>query len=315
MRQTVLIALLLGSLSTGPALAQESPGWITEENVPEAPLRPVSDTVRVLQPPPTISQDAAAPVTPAWESAWGLVGLRAIPGGHKIAPSGLVYRPNFSLDLDFNFWVWRSQGVYAFGDVRLWGETGDNGSTNGRDGFLGTSKREFDLTGGVAWNYTGSWELRALGYTQNNLNRGTDLILPSGFQDGFGVENRYYLSPEYAKLGQTGFDVARATFVSIGYYPSKSMVANDGESFKPGLMLRAYLICDLWDWPCYLYGDVTYISERSLKPRLLLFDVGVALRPFHSCQQWEFRLGAEDTADFQVHNDLNLWYVSLRYVY
>ena len=93
--------------------------------------------------------------------------------------------------------------------MRLWGQRGEDGVTNGRDGFLGTSKREFDLAGGAAWNYTGFWELRAFGYTQNNLNRGTDLVTPSGFQDGFGLENRYYLSPEYANLGQTGFDGER----------------------------------------------------------------------------------------------------------
>ena len=109
--------------------------------------------------------------------------------------------------------------------------------------------------------------------------------------------------------------MARATFVSIGYYPSKSMVGNDGQTFRPGLLLRAYLIYDLWDWPCYLYGDVSYISERALRPRLLLFDAGIAVRPFRSCRQCEFRLGVEDTADLRVRNDLNLWYVALRYIY
>jgi len=159
------------------------------------------------------------------------------------------------------------------------------------------------------------WEARAFGYTQNNLNRGISPLAPTGFTDGFGLENRYYLSPEYAKLGQTGFDVARATFLSIGYYPSKNMVGNDGSAFEPGLMLRAYLTCGLWDWPCYLYGDVAFIAERSFRPKLLLFDVGMAIRPFHSCQQWEFRLGAENTADFQVRDVQNLWYVSLRYIF
>ncbi len=109
--------------------------------------------------------------------------------------------------------------------------------------------------------------------------------------------------------------MARATFISFGYYPSKSMVGNDGQTFRPGLLLRAYLIYDLWDWPCYLYGNVSYISERSLRPRLVLFDVGLAVRPFRACQQCEFRLGAEDTADLRVRDDFNLWYVTLRYIY
>jgi hypothetical protein len=197
----------------------------------------------------------------------------------------------------------------------LWGETGEYNVTNSRDGWLGTSKREFDLSGGAAWNYSGPWEARAFGYTQNNLNRGVSPLAPSGFTDGFGMENRYYLSPEYAKLGQTGFDVAKAPFLSFGYYPSKDMVGNDGQTFAPGLMLRAYLTYDLWDWPLYLFGDATYISERSFRPKLLRCDAGIAARPFHSCQQWEFRLGAENTADFQARDVQNLWYASLRYIF
>jgi hypothetical protein len=318
MRHIALLACLISALATTRLSAQEqTAGWVISVDEPPEQIRPVSDSVLVSQPalatprPP----DASPVAVPAWQTAWGVADLRAIPAGPKVGPNGELYHPNFSLDLNFNIWIWRSQGVYLFTDMNLWGEKSENGVTNARDGFLGTSKREFDLTGGIAWNYTGSCELRAIGYTQNNLNRGLDMLAPAGFQDGFALENRWYLSDEYARLGQTGFDVARATFVSIGYYPSKSMVGNDGQTFQPGLLLRAYLTCDLWDWPCYVFGDVQYISERSLRPRLLLFDLGVAIRPVQSCQQFELRLGAEDTADLQVRNDFNLWYVSLRYVY
>jgi hypothetical protein len=252
---------------------------------------------------------------PSWQPAWGLVGLRIFPEGPKVAPNGQEYHPSFTLDLDFNFWLWRSQGIYLFGDFRFWGEKPENGVTNGRDGGLGFSKRQFDLVGGPAWNYAGPWEARIFGYSFNNLNRGFNLVTPSGINDGFGVENRYYLSQEYAKLGQTGFDVAKATFLSVGYYPTKEMVGNDGQFFKPGLMLRAYLTYDLLDWPVYAFGDATFITERSLQPKLLLFDVGIAARPFSSWRQWEFRVGAESTADFQVGNVLNLWYVSLRCIF
>jgi hypothetical protein len=116
-------------------------------------------------------------------------------------------------------------------------------------------------------------------------------------------------------LGQTGFDVSKATFLSIGYLPSKVMIGNDGVQFQPGLMLRAYLTCDLWDWPCYLFGDVTYISESSFTPRLVLFDVGVAVRPLEICRQWELRIGAENTADVQVRDMYSLWYVSVRFIF
>jgi hypothetical protein len=109
--------------------------------------------------------------------------------------------------------------------------------------------------------------------------------------------------------------VARAPFVSIGYFPSKSMVGNDGHEFKPGMFLRAYLTYDLGDWPFYLFGDAQYISERSFHPRLLLFDLGVAARPFHFCPQCEFRIGTENTADVQVHNNQSLLYLSVRYIF
>jgi len=252
---------------------------------------------------------------PAWHSVWGLADIRIIPDGPKIAPNGQEYHPNFTMDLDFNAWVWRSQRLYAYADISLWGEKSEYGVTNANDGWWGTSKREFDLSGGAAWNYAGAWEVRGFGYTDNNLNRGTNLVTPVGFTDGFGLENRYYLSPEYAKLGQTGFDVSRADFVSVGYYPTKDMVGNDGKAFEPGLMLRAYLTYDLWNWPCYLFGDATYIGERSFQSKLLLFDVGLAARPFRSCQQVEFRLGVDNTADVLVRDVQNLWYVSFRYIF
>jgi hypothetical protein len=199
--------------------------------------------------------------------------------------------------------------------MRLWGQRGEDGVANGRDGWLATSKRQFDLSGGAAWNYVGPWEARVFGYTQNNLNRGNNLVTPAGFVDGFGLENRYYVAPEYARLGQAGFDVARATFLSFGYYPTKDMVGNDGRTFKPGMFLRGYLTYDLWESRCYAFGDVAYISKRSFDPKLLLFDVGLAARPFPRCRQFELRLGAENTADLQVGNVFNLWYVSLRYLF
>ena len=313
MLRAVTVASLLGLLGPPPVPAQEILSPRAEATVASDGALPGS-VLDVSTPAETVEE--VVPVgAPTWRTAWGLAGLRAIPAGPKTAPNGFVYHPNFSLDLNVNFWVWRSQGLYAFADMRLWGEKGEFGVTNGRDGAVGTSKRQFDLDGGAAWNYAGPWELRAFGYTQNNLNRGNDLQRPAGFTDGFGLENRFYLAAEYARLGQTGFDVARATFLSIGYLPSKVLVGNDGHTFKPGPTLRAYLIRDLWDWPCYVFGDALYIGERSFRPRLLLFDVGVAARPFRSHQQWEFRLGAENTGDFQSHNVQNLWYASLRFIF
>jgi hypothetical protein len=314
MRRGMLAAWLLGLLGVMPLSAQEAAlKGAAPALSPAAQLCPIP-APNLASPSPTSVPAEVSEAIP-WHTVWGLLGLNAIPAGLKTAPNGMQYHPNFSLDLNFNCWIWRGQGLYLFADTSLWGERGENGVTNGRDGWLGTSKREFNLSGGAAWNYTGSWEARAFGYTQNNLNRGFSFVLPSGFTDGFGLENRYYLSPEYDKLGQAGYDVARAPFLSIGYYPSKDMVGNDGQTFRPGLLLRAYLICDLGDWPCYLFGDATYISERCLQPRLLLFDLGLAARPLSFCRQCEFRLGTESTADFQVRTLQSLWYVSLRYIF
>ena len=230
MLRAVLVAWLLALLGTMPLPAQEA-------TLPD-PLNLRPDHEAPVSPP-----DEVAPAEPLpWQTAWGLASLRIFAAGPKIAPNGERYHPSFSLDLNGNFWIWPSQRIYLFGDLRFWCERPESGVTNGRDGGLGFSKRQFDLSGGPAWNYAGSWEARVFGYSMSNLNRGLNPVTPWGVNDGFGVENRYYLSPEYARLGQTGFDVARATFLSVGYYPTKDMVGNDGQTFKPGLMLRAYLI-------------------------------------------------------------------------
>jgi hypothetical protein len=315
-RRGAMMAWLFGLLGGMPLSAQETAflGAVPPAS-PNGQLCPVPGPVPAST-AAQIGQVEASPSQPVpWQTVWGVVGLRAIPDGPKEAPNGEKYHPNFSIDLDFNFWVWRSHGLYVFADPSLWGEKNEYEVTNAHDGFVGTSKREFDLSGGVAWNYAGNWEARAFGYTDNNLNRGISLVAPEGFTDGFGLENRYYLGSEYSKLGQTGFDVTRANFLSVGYFPSKVMVGNNGQLFDPGLMLRAYLTYDVWDLPCYGYADVTYISERSFKPKLLLFDVGLAARPFSCCPQCEFRLGVDSTGDFQERNVQNLWYASVRFIF
>jgi hypothetical protein len=310
----MVLAGLLGLLGALPLFAQET-GVGDAVLLPESPDQPADAAAGVPEAsaPTCPALDLAA--APPWQTAWGLAGLRVFAAGPKVAPNGEEYHPSFTLDLDLNLWIWRGAGIYLFGDIRFWCERPESGVTNGRDGGLGFSKRQFDLLGGPAWNYAGQWEARVWGYSLTNLNRGLDLVIPYGVNDGFAVENRYYLSQEYAKLGQTGFDVARADFVSIGWYPTKEMVGNDGQLFNPGLLLRAYLTCDLGDWPAYAFGDATFISERSLKPKLLLFDVGLAARPLHSLQQWELRLGVENTADFETGGVLNLWYASVRFVF
>ena len=115
--------------------------------------------------------------------------------------------------------------------------------------------------------------------------------------------------------------MTRADFLSIGYYFTKDMVGNDGRKFKPGLLLRAYVICDLGTWPAYAFGDVTYIGEQPFRAKLLLYDVGLAVRPFSAWERFsgwrnlEGRLGVENTADLEVGNVQNLWYASVRFIF
>src|SRR5262249_27049637 len=151
------------------------------------------------------------------------------------------YGPLFALDLNFNLWLWRSQGLYLFSDSEFWGQRPGGTSTNANQGAFDFSKREFDLNLGLSWNYYGFLEARAFTYSFNNLNRGWALTDPAGFDDGVGIENRYYLGQTYAALGTPAFDEARATFVSLGYYPSKEMTDPRGANFHPGPFARAYL--------------------------------------------------------------------------
>ena len=53
---------------------------------------------------------------------WGVAGFRAYALGEQVAPNGLEFHPLFDLDLDFNFWVWRSERVYLFADDVFWGQ-------------------------------------------------------------------------------------------------------------------------------------------------------------------------------------------------
>jgi hypothetical protein len=215
--QRMVAAWLLGLVVVIPLCAQETafPGVVSaacadQQLCPDSQIIPGSVVEGA-----TVDEGSQAQ-EPPWQAAWGLAGIHFIPKGPKTAPNGLEYHPNFSLDLDLNIWLWRNQRLYLYADARFWGERSEFGVTNSRDGFFGTSKRQFDLSGGAAWNYLGPLEARFFGYSMNNLNRGSDQVRPSGFNDGSALENRYYLSSEYTRLGQTGYDVARATFVSVG---------------------------------------------------------------------------------------------------
>jgi hypothetical protein len=246
---------------------------------------------------------------------WGLAGLRGYALGQEIAPNGQEYNQLFSLDWNFNLMLWSDQGLYAFAETRFWGQKAAPGVTNVHQGIFDFSKREFDFNLGAAWNYCDNFEARVFAYSLNNLNRGTSVVRPTGYNDGFGLENRYYLGCNYSDLGTDAFDTARASFLSVGYFPTKDMVDGNGQPFKPGPFVRAYVTVDLWtDW-LYAYLDTQFIGRRSFTPELLYADAGLALRPFAAVPRLEFRLGSENNYDVRIHELETSLYAAVRFIY
>ncbi|MGH7063296.1 MAG: hypothetical protein ACREET_04370 [Stellaceae bacterium] len=252
------------------------------------------------QPPCVGSPNVAPCLAPPSPVLWGTVGLQGYMTGTREAPGGLAFDPLLALDSDLNFGLIPNKKLYLFLQNDLWIQRTARVAS-------ATNRREWDADLGVAWNYFSSLELRAFAYSMNNLNRGTSLASPDGYKDGIGIENRYYFGP--ADI----YDIGRLSFVSLGYYPTKAMIGNNGESFRPGLFARAYLTQDLpTPFHSYLYGGVEYTAEDGATPRLVETDAGLAVRPVADRQNLEFRLGDQMTADVQAHLTKNLVYGAVR---
>ncbi|QJX01295.1 hypothetical protein FTUN_8937 [Frigoriglobus tundricola] len=328
-------AVLVGTAGTpapGAAGPDEPPRPVPAGAVPFVPSEPggpapgadpESPSTRGFTGPAQLAamRAGAAPDPPAdpcdrvGPLAWGVVGVRGFAPGGRTAPNGVGYKALFALDLDFNIWLWRGQRVYAYNDSSFWGQRAAPGITNPTQGAFDFSKRELDETIGVAWNYYQRLEARVFAYSFNNLNRGTSTSQPSGFLDGVGIENRWYIGGSYPDLGRPGFDVARATFVSAGYYPTKEMADMDGNGFKPGAFARAYLTLDVFGPRYYLYADTQMIDERVAKPRILSIDTGFAGRPFRKLPYLEFRLGTADVFDFHLREWALTGYGAIRFIF
>jgi hypothetical protein len=283
-----------------------------------SPLPPPPSPTGTIYPDPNLIglPGGVGPGGLPYKPAWGVIDLKLFPDARRVAPNGVPFHPISSLDLDFNLWLWPRQRLYAFGLARFW-VMQDNGQpmiegpkSDGKSRILGVfnwAKREFDLTIGGAWNYYGQWEARVFAYSLSNLNRGTNLVSPYGFNDGLGVENRYYLSAEYARLGQDGFDISRATFLSIGYEPSKVLMGLDGQFFAPGPFVHAYLTYDLSRYRSYLFSDIQLLGNSALQPKELYFDGGLAITPMRNYRMFEIRVGTEIVGDYQDHVVRSNW--------
>ena len=299
---TCLLPVLLVLSGSALALAQEGPletslaSGFGEQDAPPAEL-PSFTGLPVDDPP----------AERAFRMVWGIAEIDGYLG-QRMAPNGLLYHPDYGVNLDFNIWLWPAMGLYVFDESLFWMATTHEG--------LNFTKREVDFDIGVAWNYYGRLEARLFGYSQNNLNRGLTQGVSSGFNDGLGLENRFYLNPIYNALGTSDYDQARATFVSIGYFPTKALTGADGLQFHPALFAHAYLTWDVVKEHCYVFADMTFITERApFNAKLLNTDVGVALRPLPLVPRLEFRAGCLDVWDMQVGNARPVGYISMRYVF
>jgi hypothetical protein len=299
------VVLALAALLTIPrsGRAQDTsgkapvPGETADSTLPP----PLSSAMAPI-PAPSPEDGGCAPERSSLILPWGYFGIRGFPSQNRMAPNGVPFNPLFSLDASLNLPLVPSRRLYIFTDTRFWGEKANSQVSNPTQGQWDFSKREWDFDVGLAWNYWDRFELRGFVYSLNNLNRGLWLDQPFGFKDGSAVENRYYFS-------NTDFDKGIYSFVSLGYYPSKGMVGNDGVEFKPGLFGRASLILELFgDW-AYLFGDAELTCREAFIPKLLYLDMGGALRPFESCDSLEFRLGVEQTIDMQVTSDRDRYLV------
>jgi hypothetical protein len=315
-----LLFLLIGCGQATPFIADpEQPIPSTSDNA-SANLPPLPNAANPPSEPPESGQPQSEMsgekvFDPDGPFVWGVIGLRGFALGEQPAPNGQEFKALFAVDFDYNLWLWRSQGLYLFTDARFWGQRAAPGVTNASQGAFDFSKREYDLTGGIAWNYYGALEVRAFAYSFNNLNRGNSATKPSGYADGMGLENRWYVGGTYADLGSRTFDVSRATFLSVGYYPTKDMPDGNGDPYKPGPFVRAYLTLDLVGERCYLFGDVQLIATQGWTPKMLCLDAGMAVRPFAKIPRLEFRLGSADSFDLQLHETETTMYGAVRFVY
>src|SRR3954451_8649006 len=128
----------------------------------------------------------------AWPEIWGYSGLTAYATGERMAPNGVVFDPLFRSNINLNIGLLPRKKLYLFLEDGFWAQRSAPGITNSHQGTYDFSKREYDITAGVAWNVFDQVELRAAIDTMSNLNRGTSQTEPYGGQNGIELEGRYY---------------------------------------------------------------------------------------------------------------------------
>jgi hypothetical protein len=291
----------------------------------DAPVAPTDEAGAgaTVTAPPVQTQESSLPAmvpslsgdnnpAPRPPGVWGIAGIRAFAFDQQVAPNGFDYNALFSFDTNFNLWLWQAAGFYAFNDTTFWGQRAAPGITNAAQGAFDFSKREFDMSSGLAWDFYGPFEARAFAYSFNNLNRGSSPTQPGGYADGAGLEGRCYLGPTPQ---MAGYDVAHTPYVGAGYYLSKDLVDPDGNRFSPGPFVRARLTVDLLGPQFYAYADAQLVATKSFTLELLTADFGLAARPWVQAPQWEVRIGSSAAYDIQSRELGPSLYGQLRYLY
>lgn len=202
-------------------------------------------------------------------AVWGEIGLSGIFSGSRMAPNGVAYDPLFAIDTDFNVGLNKDRTLYLFSRDWFWAQEATPGVTNSRQGSLDFSKREYDLSIGAAWRYWPRTEIRAFGYSLNNLNRGNSATSSSGYKDGVGFENRFHFN-------------SNDDFLGLGYYVTKELVDQEGSSFKPGLFLNAKLHAPLIPGLATIYAEPQLIFRDAFIPKLLNMDAYIGFTPFEN---------------------------------
>ena len=160
----------------------------------------------------------------------GIWARSSMPLASVWLPMDLQYDPLFQAELDFNLGLLPKKKLYIFGQNEFWAQRSAPGINNNDD--EGVSTREYNVDLGFAWNPFGRLELRASAFALNNMNRGVSQLQPFGYNDGTRLEARYYFGS--ANI----YDTGRLSFISLGYHPSKTLIAGDGTRVPSGRFSR-----------------------------------------------------------------------------
>jgi|GEM_PF-412497 len=262
------------------------------------------DNQPVPTPAATAPSTAPSTATSIGPDAWGNLDFTGIPSGTRMGPNGTPFHPLASTRLDLNLAVLPNKELYIFSETEYWmqNRTTDPLTHQSQQ----ASAREYDLNIGLAWQPFDHFEMRGAVFANNNVNRGITTSTPFGFNDGFDVEGRYYFGKADV------YDDGRLSFVSIGYAPTKTLIGEDGLTYKPGFFARAYATYDLPFLGAYIFGDGKYMQNKAGASKILEVDAGVALRPFQSHKNIELRVGDDVSRDLQANVTRSFIYGSVR---